>query len=72
MARVAFGQNLLRTFLNLADQACILHDRHSVLREFLSRLARRLRELGACRVRTGGGYYWELKPDYEWGERIEL
>jgi hypothetical protein len=38
----------------------------------LERLSARLRELGARRVRTKRGWYWDLKPDYRFGEVIEL
>jgi len=31
-----------------------------------------MERLGSRRVRAGGGYYWELKPDFRWGETIEL
>ncbi|MFZ5556237.1 MAG: nucleotidyltransferase domain-containing protein [Pseudomonadota bacterium] len=59
-------------FLDLTDQALILHDRGSVLRDYLEGLAARLRAMGARRVYKGGGYYWVLKPDYKPGDRIEL
>lgn len=59
-------------FLDLTDQARILHDRGGVLRDYLADLAGRLRAMGARRVYKGGGYYWILKPDYKPGDRIEL
>lgn len=58
--------------LDLVDQARILIDEGAVLRQHLDTLAARLRALGARRVSKGGGYYWELKPDYRWGEHITL
>lgn len=58
--------------LDLTDQARIFHDPQGVLRAYLDELAARLRALGARRVHRGGGYYWLLKPDYRWGDRIEL
>jgi hypothetical protein len=58
--------------LDLTDQARILYDPRGVLRGYLDELAARLRALGARRVHRGGGYYWLLKPDYRWGDRIEL
>lgn len=59
-------------FLDLTDQARILLDRDGLLRDYLDRLAARLKAMGARRVRKGGGYYWLLKPDYRPGDRIEL
>ena len=57
---------------DLTDQARILHDPQGVLRGYLDDLAARLQAMGARRVYRGGGYYWLLKPDYRWGDRIEL
>ncbi|GAB4178230.1 MAG: nucleotidyltransferase domain-containing protein [Rhodocyclaceae bacterium] len=59
-------------YLDLIEEARILADRQGRLADFLARFAQRLAALGARRVRKGGGYYWELKPDYRWGDRIEL
>jgi predicted nucleotidyltransferase len=58
--------------LDLTDQARILYDPRNVLRDYLDDLAARLKAMGAKRVYKGGGYYWVLKPDYKWGDRIEL
>lgn len=59
-------------FLDMTDQARILYDPANVLRGYLDELAARLKAMGARRVSCGGGYYWELKPDFRWGDRIEL
>lgn len=59
-------------YLDLIEDARILIDRQGRLADFLARFAQRLKTLGARRVDKGGGYYWELKPDYRWGERIDL
>lgn len=59
-------------FLDLTDQARLLYDRHGTLRAYLDDLACRLKAMGARRLYKGGGYYWLLKPDYRWGDRIEL
>lgn len=59
-------------FLDMTDQARILYDRGGALRAYLDDLAARLKAMGAKRVYKGGGYYWVLKPDYKWGDRIEL
>jgi predicted nucleotidyltransferase len=58
--------------LDLTDQARILYDPGNLLRDYLADLAARLKAMGAKRVYKGGGYYWVLKPDYKWGDRIEL
>jgi len=59
-------------YLDMTDQARILYDPEGLLRSYLDDLAQRLRAMGARRVPFGGGYYWELKPDFRWGDRIEL
>jgi uncharacterized protein len=59
-------------YLDMTDQARILYDPDRVLRSYLDDLAQRLREMGARRVPFGGSYYWELKPGFRWGDRIEL
>ncbi|WP_333842945.1 nucleotidyltransferase domain-containing protein [Pelomicrobium sp.] len=58
--------------LDITDQARILYDPQGLLRGYLDELAGRLAAMGARRLHKGGGYYWELKPDYQWGDRIEL
>lgn len=58
--------------LDMIDQARIMIDEGGLLRTHLDAVAARLKAMGARRVYRGGGYYWELKPDYRWGERITL
>jgi hypothetical protein len=58
--------------LDMIDEARILVDEDGLLRRHLDALAAKLKAMGARRVRKGGGYYWELKPDYRWGKRITL
>jgi predicted nucleotidyltransferase len=55
-------------FLDMVEDARILHDPEGFLAGYLDRLRARLRQLGARRVRRGGGWYWELKPDLRPGE----
>src|SRR5574340_563839 len=58
-------------FLDLTDQARLLYDKNGTLRAYLDDLAGRLKAMGARRSYKGGGYYWQLKPDSRWGDRIE-
>lgn len=53
--------------LDMIEEAQILIDRDGLFQRHLDALAARLRAMGARIVRKGGGYYWELKPDYRWG-----
>ena len=67
---LAAGSPLL--LLDMVEDARLLYDPEGVLRRCLDRLRSRLQELGARRVRHGGGWYWELKPDLEPGEVFTL
>jgi hypothetical protein len=58
--------------LDLVDQVRILYDPQNILREYLADLAARFKAMGARRVYKGSGYYWVLKPDYRWSDRVEL
>lgn len=59
-------------FLDMAEDALILHDRDGFFAQQLSRLQNRLVELGAKRIWKGNAWYWDLKPDYQPGEVFEL
>lgn len=58
--------------LDLTEEAVILEDRGAILGAALDELRRRLRRLGARRVRDGTRWYWDLKPDYRRGEIIRI
>jgi hypothetical protein len=59
-------------FLDMVEDARILHDPEGFLRAYLDRLGSRLRALGARRVWLGNAWYWELKPDLRPGEVFSL
>jgi len=59
-------------FLDMTDQAKILYDPQGLLSAYLADLGERLARQGARRIAKGGAYYWKLKPDFRWGDRIEL
>lgn len=58
--------------LDMVEDARILWDRGSFLEQRLGLLRRRSQELGARRIPYGGGWYWDLKPDFHPGEVVEL
>lgn len=59
-------------FLDLVDDARIVHDPSGFLRAYLDGLRERLRALGAQRIWRGNVWHWELKPDLRFGEIITL
>ncbi len=59
-------------YLDMVEDAKILYDKGDFFRKVLDRLGERLRELGARRVYVGKRWYWNLKPDYRFGEVIEI
>jgi len=59
-------------FLDMVEDARILHDANGFLAARLDRLRARLRELGARRIWRGNAWYWELKPDLRPGEVFSL
>jgi len=59
-------------FLDMVDDARILHDRDGFLAGYLDRLRSRLQALGARRIWLGNAWYWELKPDFRPGEVFHL
>jgi predicted nucleotidyltransferase len=59
--------------LDLTEDGIVLYDEGSFLERTLTRLKARLSELNAKRVFIGeDSWYWDLKPDYKFGEVIEL
>jgi predicted nucleotidyltransferase len=59
-------------FLDMVEDARILHDPDGFFAAYLSQLRARLRQLGARRIRRGNAWYWELKPDLKPGEVFTL
>jgi len=60
-------------FLDLTEEAVILYDKNRFLEALLLELKRKLLEHGAKRVFIDEKHwYWDLKPDYKFGERIEV
>ncbi|MCD6510719.1 MAG: nucleotidyltransferase domain-containing protein [Thermoprotei archaeon] len=59
-------------YLDMVEDARILFDRGDFFAGILSKLRKRLKELGAERKRMGKRWYWVLKKDYRFGEVIEI
>lgn len=60
-------------FLDMIEEAIILHDTEGFFRKRLETLRQRLDELGAKKVlMEDGSWYWDLKPDLRVGEVFTL
>ena len=60
-------------YLDMVEEAVLLHDKGGFLKNRLQELARKLAELGSRRtVLPDGSWYWDLKPGLRPGEVIEL
>jgi predicted nucleotidyltransferase len=60
-------------FLDLTEEAAILYDENSFLEATLLELKRKLLKQGAKRVMVDKKHwYWDLKPDYRLGEKVEV
>ena len=67
------AQKLPLLFLDLTDEAAILYDRNGFLEAVLLELKKRLLKQGARKVFVDKGrWYWDLKPDYKFGEKVEV
>ncbi len=59
--------------LDILTDGIILHDKDNFIKNHLADLERKLKALGARRVRLPSGkWYWDLKPDYKLGEVVEV
>jgi predicted nucleotidyltransferase len=60
-------------YLDMVEDGVLLLDRDRFFAEVLERLRARMKELGSRRVfLEDGSWYWDLKPDFRWGEVVEL
>ncbi|MCD6413693.1 MAG: nucleotidyltransferase domain-containing protein [Elusimicrobia bacterium] len=59
-------------FLDMVEDAKIIFDRNGFFRRRLLRLKEKLNSMGAKRIWKEGFWYWVLKPDYKFGDVIEL
>jgi len=57
--------------LDVAHEGILLFD-DGFMEKVLDEVSARLKRLGARRVRTKSGWYWDLKPDYKFGEAVEI
>jgi len=67
------AQRLPNLFLDLTEEAVILHDKNHFLESTLLELKMKLLKMGAKRVFINKEqWYWDLKPDYKFGETLAI
>lgn len=60
-------------YLDLVEEGIILFDRDRFFETILRRMKERMRALGSRRIfLENGSWYWDLKPDYRFGEVVEV
>ena len=69
---LAEARKLRPLYLDLVEDAILLYDRDHFFATILDQLRGRLEGLGARRLQLGRLRYWDLKPDYRWGDRITV
>ncbi len=64
--------NFSPLYLDMVEDALILHDQDDFFGQVLTKLKDRLSLLKAKRLKQGQVRYWDLKPDFTPGEEFEL
>jgi hypothetical protein len=60
-------------YLDMTEDAVLLFDRDGFFNGVLCAMRDRMRTLGSCRkYLPNGTWYWDLKPDFQYGEEVEL
>jgi uncharacterized protein len=60
-------------YLDLVEDGISILDRHGFFEGVLAGMRARMRELGSRRIHLpDGSWYWDLKPDFRFGEVVEL
>ena len=60
-------------YLDMVEDAILILDRERFFEEVLAGMRERMRELGSRRIHLpDGSWYWDLKPDFRWGDVVEI
>ena len=60
-------------YLDMVEDGRILFDREGFFANVLSRMRARMRELGSRReYLPDGSWYWDLKPDFRFGDEVSI
>jgi uncharacterized protein len=60
-------------YLDIVEDGILILDRQGFFEAVLAGMRARMRELGSRRIHLpDGSWYWDLKPDFRFGEVVEL
>jgi predicted nucleotidyltransferase len=60
-------------YLDIVEDGILLLDREGFFERVLTEMRERMRALGSRRIFLGDGtWYWDLKPDFRFGEIVEI
>jgi predicted nucleotidyltransferase len=60
-------------YLDMVEDAILVLDRARFFEDVLTAMRERMRELGSRRIHLpDGSWYWDLKPDFRWGDVVEI
>ena len=60
-------------YLDMVEDAILILDRGRFFEGVLAGMRERMRELGSRRIHLpDGSWYWDLKPDFRWGDVVEI
>lgn len=60
-------------YLDMTEDAILILDHGHFFDAVLAGMRERMRELGSRRVHLpDGSWYWDLKPDFRWGDVVEI
>jgi predicted nucleotidyltransferase len=60
-------------YLDIVEDGVLILDRGRFFEDVLAGMRARMRELGSRRIHLpDGSWYWDLKPDFRWGDVVEI
>jgi predicted nucleotidyltransferase len=66
------AKNISPLYLDMVTDARILYDKDDFFKKILEKLKIKLNSLHAKKIKVGEKWYWDLKPDYKFGEVISI
>jgi len=66
------ARNISPLYLDMVTDARILYDKDDFFKKILEKLRLELESLNARKIKVGKKWYWDLKPDYIFGEVIKI